>query len=498
MKKIFCIVFLSFAAASVFAADSISAIDSIFIKDQYLLELLSAQKENSEAYAANEAFLETGMMQYNISRSVLYPQIDFDLSGTGTNSFLNRIPSDTEGIDDVELKNAYAVAGTPRLSITQLLPTAGLLSGSISDTISGSGLKESNYPSVYPQEDIQLQNQLAFSLGISQPLYFKNAYEAGLTQINETMAIRKITYIDNRNYLIISAVTDYYDMIIAAYNRQLVYARLEINKSYEEKIKREHEFGLWTETQIASAMAARLQAEADLLKAEQAVAAASGKLKNLYGMTSNLGRNNINVENFTSGINFKEERSEDLLSGNPENLINKSKVLIAEADILISAKDSAPVFSAGGSYSVNSGITEEREYSDSLSFNLGISIPVTDGGASKNTRSMKITETGRIEKEFEDQKKRLLFNMQSIQNNIEAGTKLNEIYLLQEKAAASEYEKGIKELELGQITQKQLLDLQTNLENIRLTVLLNRIEQNLNVLNLFRLLGFDLSMLLIG
>ena len=162
-------------------------------------------------------------------------------------------------------------------------------------------------------------------------------------------------------------------------------------------------------------------------------------------MTSNLSRNNTNVENFTSGINFKEERSEELLSGNPENLINKSKALIAEADILISAKDSAPLFSVGGSYSVNSGITEEREYSDSLSFNLGISIPVTDGGASKNTRSMKINEAGRIEKEFEDQKKRLLFNMQSIQNNIEAGTKLNEIYLLQEKAAAAEYEKALSD-----------------------------------------------------
>ena len=81
MKKIICIILLSAAAAAAYSLETPS------FNEPFLLKLLSAQVENSMAYAENEAFLESGELQHSISRSSLYPQISLDINGNGSNTF---------------------------------------------------------------------------------------------------------------------------------------------------------------------------------------------------------------------------------------------------------------------------------------------------------------------------------------------------------------------------------------------------------------------------
>jgi outer membrane protein TolC len=182
------------------------------------------------------------------------------------------------------------------------------------------------------------------------------------------------------------------------------------------------------------------------------------------------------------------------LSMNPVNLINIKRVLLADSDIIIEEKNSAPSLTAGSSYSLLKGIYNE-EYSDNLSFSVGISFSLADGGSKSKTLDMKKNEALRLRSNFNDQQKQTISDLQGLINNISVSKKLLEIYRLQEEAAVFDFEKGTKELELGGITSKDLLDFQISLENTRLSILLNRIEYNLTILQIYRLLGFDLRLL---
>lgn len=490
MKKILLIILVLTAFAA-----NLSAIDSIIIDDPALQTLLEAQRIHNQAYASNEAFLETGELQYDISKSMLYPQIDAGLNGAGSNSFLSQIPVEEE---IYELTNNYALSISPEVSISQLLPTSGILTGSVSDTISGSGLEGSDYP-LQPEQEIEFNNTLDFSLGLSQPLYFGNAYKASLTQINESREINRITYIDNRNALVAAAVSDYYELIRSAYQESLVEKRLETNLRYELQMLAEHKLGMWTKGQLNTAKAVRLQSEADLLKASQTHNSASHNISALYGIELNNLPKASDIDEFTFNEDSINLLTTELLSQNSGSLINMKRILLAESDIVITEKSAAATITAGGSYSLSNGFlsdgSSDDSFSDNLSFSLGLSVPVIDGGSSSKTIAMKKNEAARLRNDFNDQQKRTIAQIQSLINNISVSRKLSEIYLLQEEAAVFDFDRGTKELELGGITQKELLDLQIALENARLSILINKIEFNLTILQIYRLLGFDLRLL---
>lgn len=482
MKKLLLLMFLIPGSLSLFALDNIE------FKDPLLKNLLSSQKINSLAWASNEDFLSAGNIQYELSKSGLYPQIDVAVDGAGSNSFLNKIPAEPE---DIELKNDYSVSISPSVSVSQLLPTSGIMTGSVTDTISGSGLEESNSP-LQPPADIEFINSLSFSLGITQPLYFGNAYTAAKTQIFETKEIGRISYLDNKNNLIISAVSDYYSLLQAAYQKELIKARLETNSEYEKRILREHSLGMWTQGQLNSAKAARLQSEADLLKAVQAYSSAGEKIQILYGTEISIDTSNADIEI----LPFDESGFDPFISlseGNPEALIGKKQIMIAESDIIIEKKNSAANLTLGSIYSRNNDITEEGA-SDNLSFSLGLSMPLIDGGSSRKSIELKQNQSEKLKKDFEEQQKITFSQLQLLLDNIEVSKKLSVIYELQTETALFDYERGNRELELGRITQKELLELQIALENNRLSILINKIDYNLTVLQIYRLLGFDLGL----
>ena len=459
--------------------------------DNRLIELITSMRENNQAWAANEAFLEGGRLEYGIARSSLFPQISVGVDGSGYNTFLNR--STVEDFD-LELKNNYSVSAAPKLSVSQLLPTAGVITGSVSDKITGAGLEESNAPA-NPATDTEFSNQVDIALSISQPLYFGKAYRAAVTQINETREINNLSYTDNRNQLIIAAFNDYYNYLLAAEQLKLVKARLETNLANELRMLSEHKFGLWTEAQLNSARAIRLQSEADLLKAKQSHASAARLLKAIYGIDFD----SAGVTNDIDFLPFEAEITDEpqtALAGNTALQIAGRQIRIADAAAVIQKKDSAAVLSLGSNYNISNGIEYEEDgndsYSNTLSFSVGLSIPAFDGGLSKNSVELKLKEAQRLRSNAVDQQLRTASQLQIYTDNIDVCSKLDEIYLLQQESAVDELERGTKEFELGSITQKDLLELQITLENAGLSILANKIDYNLTVLRIHSLIGHDL------
>ncbi|MDC7226922.1 MAG: TolC family protein [Spirochaetales bacterium] len=469
------------------------AIDDISFNDPVLNEILRAQQLNSRSWASNEAEIEAGLLKYDISRSSLYPQISAGLDGSGTNSFLSTSPAASpEQTYDIEIKNNYSFSLTPSLAISQLLPSAGTLSGSFSNTITGEGIEESNYY-LSPAEDTEYSNYLYFSLGLTQPLYFGKAYDAARRQINDSLEISRLAWCDSRNSLIIAAVTDYYSLMQSAYRLELVQSRLTANTEYEKRMRREHSLGMWTSAQLNTATAARLQAEADQLKAERAYTSARERISILYGIEIDLDPDAVDIEMLPFSFEIDELRSL-LYEGNPESGIIAKQKSSAEADVILAEKEAAWSFYADSSYSITSGISQAG-FTDSLSLSIGLSMPVVDGNAAKKNIELKKSRAAKLEDDMSEQRKIAAANLQILLDSIELSGKLNDIYTLQEETAAFDLEKGGLELELGHITQKELIELQAVLENARLSILLNKIDYNINVLTVYRMLGIDLGML---
>ncbi|HAK45630.1 MAG TPA: hypothetical protein DCO79_06885 [Spirochaeta sp.] len=467
---------------------SLYAIDGFTFKDPALRMLLKAQQENNQAWASNEAFLEAGVLEYESARSMLYPQLNAGLDGGAASSYINSTPV------GIELGDLYALSVSPSLSVSQLLPSSGILTGSVTDELDATITKESDSSRQLEWDE----STLSFVIGISQPLFFGNAYKAARTQLTESHEISRITYLDNRNNLISSVLNDYYNLIQTAYQLQLVQSRLTTNTEFEKKMLREHSLGMWTKGQLNSAKAARLQSEVDLIRTLSEYSSAGDKIKTLYGVELNIDISSVDIE--TIPFNAETLAPFQLIEeGNPETQINKKRIAIAEADTVITKKNSAFNLNLGSSYSLTNDINAEGFVSDgslnSLAFTLGLSMPLLDGGSARKTIELKQIQAGKLGKDFNEQKKNTASQLQALLNSITLSKKLAEIYLVQEETAAFDYETGSRELELGRITQKELLELQIALDDTRLTILENKINYNLTVLQIYRQLGLDLSLL---
>jgi outer membrane protein TolC len=493
IRNILIILILIMASSAVYAEPTVN------LNDESLITVLSALKTGSRAYFANEAYNEGGRLQHDAAISQFYPQLDGTLDSTGQNSFTTRTSAGSE------VNNNYSLSIGPELSFTQKLPSNGTLSGSISDSISAAGIEQSN-SILIPQNDPVFQNNLTLSIGVTQPLYFGDAYGASKSRVENSFEISGINYLNNRNILVISAIEDYYNLLTAKYQVELISVRLETNTENLRRMEKEYQLGMWTASHLNSSKAASLQAEADLLKARQTFISAAELFSAVYELSSEqlpvLG-NTAEIDISTAITVFQTEDFEinqllsHLSANNPDLRISLSQIESAESEIILEESKSAMLFNAGGSYKLSNGLTEET-FSDNLSLSLSINSSIIDGGAVETTRAIKQNELRRLENKLDDNRKRTISQMKLLLNNIILDRKLSEIYTIQEETGRQEYEKGLREFELGGITQKDLLDLQIDLENTKLTLLLNKINNNLTVLKLYKLLGYDLEGMLMA
>ena len=451
--------------------------------DAGLTSVISALASKSRAYAANEAYRESGKITEDAAMAEFGSVLTGKLNALGNNKFGQKTSQGWE------IKNQYSFAAKPELSFSQLLPSYGKLTGSISDSIGGSGAGSSTAPAI--PADLSLSNELQLNLSYSQPLYFDNPYGASLLKVANTRAVTETNYLKNKNNLVISAVQDYYNFVKIRYQAEQISIRLNTNTENLKRIEKEFQLGLKTTSQLNSAVAAKLQAEADLLKAEQNLISAVELITAFYG--------ELDISSSTEGASallfFEAADPQALLeelAENPDIRMAAIGIESAEANLRITRAKSAMILTAGGSFSLNSGISSET-HADNLSFSLGLSAPILDGGSAEAQIKLGESELARLQNEIEDVKIRKNSELKLYLNNIKLGMKLLEIYSLQEETGRMNYEKGLKEFELGGISQKDLLDLQLNLEDVRLNLMINRLDTNVSILKLYALLGRDLE-----
>jgi len=150
------------------------------------------------------------------------------------------------------------------------------------------------------------------------------------------------------------------------------------------------------------------------------------------------------------------------------------------------------VLSIGGSYSYLTDIENSEKYRNTLSFSLGLQGNFLDGGKVNETMESGKALFKQLEADLSIKIINLKRQIKTLTDSIDRSSKLIELYSFQERASRYEFEKGLKDLELGQITEKELSELQINLENIRLSRQQNIINTNMLYLQLVNLQGVDL------
>ncbi len=447
---------------------------------------LDAMVKNHPAYAANQEYLNRSDFEYKNSKSSVYPQLNLNLTGGGSDNFNTRY---AEGI---EIKNNYSYYAGPSLSFSQLLPSSGTISGSVSDSLSYSGIEESSYPS-YPQSEGEYINSLDLGLSFAQPLTTDNIYKASETIVSNSLKISEAGYLNNRNLLVIKAANDYLNQSITAYQVTLIKSRLEGYREEYRKIEREFELGYWTKSQLNSAKAAMLQSETDLLKAERSLNLIRQQILNLYGIDASdkvLEKINL-LEINDSELNGLEK---NLHESSPDIRIARLTFSSAESNTVVEKKDRHFNLNASAEYSLDSGI--DNDYAaDTLSFTLSMSAPPIRKWNSTGQKAAE-SEAERAGYLLDEQIKTTIAEFQSLTDSIRVNTRLDEIYILQVETAEFELEKTEAEFSLGTATRKELFETQINLENAKLSVFSNRAEIIRTVLELYKISGLDLLQML--
>ncbi len=447
-----------------------------------LSAFLKAMVKNHPAYAANQEYLNRSDFEYKNSKSSVFPELNFNLTGGGSDNFNTRY---AEGI---EIKNNYTYYAGPEISFSQLLPSSGTLSGSVSDSISYSGIEESTYPS-YPQSDGEYINSLDLGLSFTQPLTTDNIYKASETLVSNSFKISEAGYLNNRNLLVIKAANDYLNQSITGYQVTLIKSRLEGYREEYRKIEREFELGYWTKSQLNSAKAAMLQSETDLLKAERSRNLIRQQILNLYGIESSdkvLDQISL-LEINDSEIALLEK---NLHESSPDIKVAKLTYSSAESNTVLEKKDRHFNLNASAEYSVDNGI--DNDYAaDTLSFTLSMSAPPIRKWNSSGQKAAE-SEAERAGYLLDEQIKSTIAEFQALTDSIRVNVRLDEIYILQVETAEFELEKTEAEFSLGTATRKELFETQINLENAKLSVFSNRAEIIKTMLEIYKISGLDL------
>jgi outer membrane protein TolC len=450
--------------------------------EEFSLSMMINTLKDSISFTRTEALSQIGIYDYKSAKASLYPSIDgsvpFSVNSSKDNNYLQGIISQEDQI----------FTAAPNLSLSQLLPTAGVLTAQLTNSVSLYKLLASNPAGL---TDPVVSNSIDLSLNLAQPVFYKGAFNAVQSLINKTYENSKLSVLASRNSIILNAVENYYNLKQAIFNLELIQIRFENDKENFKKINQEFEMGLWTISDLYQARSILVKSETDLLEAEQTRDAIRQFMISNYSLSDNKLITPI-VEPIDLDVIDYKNVINNVVANNPEVLQVRNARDMQKASIIVLKKDDGPQLTLGGSYSYLMANDNLDSNKSTLSFSLGISGNLFDGG--KDNAAMKSEKAllKKLESDFGIGILNLEQQTKSIYDALSRSAKLNDLYNLQEEAALYEYEKGRKDLALGQITKKDLSELQIELENTKLRKQQNIINTNLYYLQLADLQGTDL------
>ena len=444
------------------------------LAEEYTLSMLIDSLDDNMHFAKAQALSQMGMYDYKAARASLYPSISGSIPFTISDTETNNIPI---GLGN---KKDQSIIIEPGITINQLLPTAGTLTAEISDIVTRSDLEAPEWT-----------NTIGISINFLQPVFFKGAFDATLGIINKTYENSNLTALTAKNSMVLNAIENYYNLKQTIFNLELIQIRFIRDQENFKRINQEFEMGLWTKSELYQARSILIKSETDLLEAEQVMDIARQSIITNYSLPGNFTVSPIVDSIDLEEIDFKEILRE-VISNNPAADQARNILNIQESSLTILRKDTGPELSLGGSYSYLTDIENPENNKSVLTLSLGLRGNIFDGGADNAAM-----ESGKaIVKQLKSDLSIILLDLEiqikKLVNSISRSFKLMDLYNFQEEAALYEYEKGIKDLELGQITEKDLSELQINLENTKLSKQQNIININMFYLKLANLQGVDL------
>ncbi len=450
--------------------------------EELTLDTLLGNLQNSIHFQRSRTLSESGRYDYKSSKASLYPKINGNIPA------IFSYTSENNYTPYIENQKSQSYTAAPEISFSQILPTAGILTAQISNTLSMSRITEST-PSV--SSDPEWINSLDLSVNLLQPMFFKGAFDATKQIIDKTYENSNLNVIARNNSIVLKAVESFYKLKQAVFNLELIKIRYNRERENFKRINQEYEMGLWTRSELYQGKSILIKSETDLMEAKQLVNAAKHFLTANYQAPKDFSVSpDIELMNFEE-IDLSDIR-DTIVDLNPA--VNQAKNMLAlqRASLIISKKDSGPEFTINGAYSYLTNTDDPESNRSVFTLSLGLKGNIFDRGADNASIN---TEKERV-KQMETELALVLIEteieVQNLTDSLLRAEKLMELYSFQEEAAQYEFERGLKDLELGQITEKDLSGLQIDLENAKLKRQQNIFNINLGYIQLIGLTGEDL------
>jgi len=451
-------------------------------------QLVTAVMRKSPEYLRAQARQEGSEYDYRSSLASLGPSFSASVPATFSDTLHSKYNT------GLEFKGQYGLGAGPTVSVTQLLPTSGVLTASVTDQLNMDVLESvlpAAYEASYPP-GTWLSNEAVLSAGLTQPLFFGDAYGAARLTLEQTRRSGQIRGGSGRNAVIIQAVSDYYALKKTLYSISLIEARIGSDRGNLDRTEKELSLGRGTQASVLTAKAALLKSETDLLEAQLSYDTSFRRFRAACGLPDD-ARMDPAVPALAIPPVDAEAAVTQVMSGNPEV---QSAHLLAElkrAEMVTAGKDNAPTFKMEASITLDNGLADSGTEAQKAYLAAGLNFKLNDGGAFENAMKRRGAELSELESAFRSAAVQAEAEVRAMADLLTRLAKLRELYLLQEEAAEGEYQRVLKNRELGNATDADARDAQLDLEAVRMTIQQNTIDRNLAYLRLLAVQGLEVA-----
>jgi len=492
-----CILFL-FCISFLYAADNALALQD-FIHN--LETTCPGFTDNNLTLAKADAALKEG-------RAVLYPVIS--ISAPVNYQYNPQRVIFSTGNTEVLALDGSSLAVIPEVSISQYLPTAGVLGVALKSSYS-----QMNIAEISPAEYAALAEQQGFpantnifrntpnlAISYTQPLTFENSYQAGLTLLQASYAMAKKNFHITRNLLVYNGVRSFCELAVLDKALQLAKSGFQLATNTYQETDQDYKLGRATQVLLLKAQAALKKAELEVTSAQDAYTITFAQFRALYGIAPD-ARISINQDYPATLINT-DHLTDEVLQNNPELRIAADSCRISQANLTQAKAANVFTLGLGANWLFDSNETRITEpgrafaspFTDSgntgFTLNVTLSGKLFDGNVKKQKiqqaeLNVQIAERALTAKkaELQNQLKRLQAAVAKCQSNVEY-QKIN----LQ--VAKLEYDNVTEKLALGQVSRLELQLLTRNLDTARMSLIQAQNDWLFTSLELLILAGTDL------
>jgi outer membrane protein len=405
-----------------------------------------------------------------------------------------------EGSTDNALAHASTRTRDTSVSLSQLLPTGGVVSlfGShdYTNDFSGSDSKDLG--------DVNPFNQVSVGVGIAQPLL--KGFGPGVT--NSGIRIAKLDEKKSREEFrdevitrLATAMTTYWDLVNAINTYEVQRVSLERAKELLRNAVIKRDTGVEPPTVVLQAQAEVSRREALLIAAKSDIADASDSLKRMMNITEGTDRWNYNLIPIDSPsfapLDVNETAAYDLaLSMRPD--YRAVKIAIEEAEIGKMVKKNsllpelnltADFAGVGGERSVSEAWDEtgDRKY-DSYNLGLELNFPLQNRKARAEYRQAK-TQLAQLDESRKNLEDGIRLEVRASVRSLDTNLKLIDAYKAAVASEQANLESELKRYDVGFATMFEVLNYQEDLATAQVNYVDSIINYNKALIGLQKTTG---------